>query len=281
MEKTKSITINQTAVTIKEYNGQRVVTLKDIDNCHSRPDGTARKRFNDNKQHFIDGVDFYKVKCSEVRPFFGQTLPNGFNPNADITLITESGYLMLVKSFTDDLAWQVQRQLVNSYFRVKENYPVKKTADTETAKTRANAMMLNAKYRMANQMIKLWTSAGVEPQYQAIALNGYYDGLEIPRIAFKETAVALFDLTTIAQHLGVQSKSGKPLAQAVGAIIEKLQPLNADEWTKTPYSRNGHDGESIQYTQSVEDKVKNWLVENQYPTTISNQSKNFTVKYLS
>lgn len=74
---------------------------------------------------------------------------------------------------------------------------------------------------------------------------------------------------------------GKPHAQAVGAIIEKLQPLNADEWTKTPYSRNGHDGESIQYTQSVEDKVKNWLVENQYPTIISNQSKNFTVKYLS
>ena len=27
---------------------------------------------------------------------------------------------MLVKSFTDDLAWQVQRQLVNSYFKVKD-----------------------------------------------------------------------------------------------------------------------------------------------------------------
>ncbi|MDE6019975.1 MAG: phage antirepressor KilAC domain-containing protein [Ruminococcus sp.] len=27
---------------------------------------------------------------------------------------------MLVKSFTDDLAWEVQRQLVNTYFRVRE-----------------------------------------------------------------------------------------------------------------------------------------------------------------
>ena len=27
---------------------------------------------------------------------------------------------MLVKSFTDDLAWKVQRQLVNSYFRVRQ-----------------------------------------------------------------------------------------------------------------------------------------------------------------
>lgn len=200
------------------------------------------------------------------------------------TLINESGLYSLILSSKLPKAKEFKHWVTSEVLpaiRKTGSYTVRKQADTETAKTRAAAMMLNAKYRMANQMIKLWTSAGVEPQYQAMALNGYYDGLEIPRIAFKETAVALLDLTTIAQHLGVQSKSGKPHAQAVGAIIEKLQPLNADEWTKTPYSRNGHDGESIQYTQSVEDKVKNWLVENQYPTIISNQSKNFTVKYLS
>lgn len=56
----------------------------------------------DENEELIEGVDFFKVRCSEVRPFFGQTLPNGFNPNAEITLITETGYLMLVKSFTDD-----------------------------------------------------------------------------------------------------------------------------------------------------------------------------------
>ena len=115
-----------TDVVIKEWHGKRVITFKDIDTVHQRPEGTARKRFNDNRKHFVSGVDFFKVKCSEVRPFFGQTLPNGFNPNGDVTLITESGYLMLVKSFTDDLAWKVQRELVDSYFRVKEQIePVK------------------------------------------------------------------------------------------------------------------------------------------------------------
>lgn len=114
------VTINSTPLSVKEYEGKRVITFKDIDTVHGRPDGTARKRFNDNKAHFIEGEDFYKVKCSEVRPFFGQTLPNGFNPNADITLITETGYLMLVKSFTDELAWKVQRELVNSYFRAEQ-----------------------------------------------------------------------------------------------------------------------------------------------------------------
>lgn len=110
------VKINNHGVAVKEYKGSRVVTFKDIDTVHERVEGTARKRFNDNKTHFIEGADFFKVKCSEVRPFFGQTSPNGFNPEADITLVTESGYLMLVKSFTDDLAWKVQRQLVNSYF---------------------------------------------------------------------------------------------------------------------------------------------------------------------
>lgn len=113
-------TINNTNIEIKEYQGQRVVTFKDVDTVHGRPDGTARKRFSDNREHFIEGEDFFKVKCSEVRPFFGQTPPNDFNPDADIVLVTESGYLMLAKSFTDDKAWQVQRQLVKGYFRAKE-----------------------------------------------------------------------------------------------------------------------------------------------------------------
>ena len=117
MEDQLSVTINENELQIKEYQGQRVVTLKDIDTVHNRPEGTARRNFNTNKTHLIEGTDYFKVKCSEVRTFFVQTPPNGFNPNADITLITESGYLMLVKSFTDDLAWTVQRQLVNTYFK--------------------------------------------------------------------------------------------------------------------------------------------------------------------
>lgn len=39
------VKINNTDLQIKEYKGQRVVTFKDIDECHERPEGTARKRF--------------------------------------------------------------------------------------------------------------------------------------------------------------------------------------------------------------------------------------------
>lgn len=103
----------------KEYKGRRVVTFKDIDAVHGRPDGTARKRFNDNKDHFIEGEDFYKITPSEFRTAIGDMDRRQQN---DITLITETGYLMIVKSFTDDRAWKVQRMLVKGYFAGKKLY---------------------------------------------------------------------------------------------------------------------------------------------------------------
>lgn len=109
------ICIGEAEVLIKEYNGQRVVTFKDIDTVHQRPSGTANKRFIDNKKRFIEGEDYFTVSSSEIRKT--HIFPISDNDFKDKTLITESGYLMLVKSFTDDLAWEVQRQLVKSYFK--------------------------------------------------------------------------------------------------------------------------------------------------------------------
>lgn len=110
-------TINNTEILVKEFSGQRVVTFKEIDAVHGRPDGTARRNFNTNKSHLIEDEDYFVRNSSEAQNEFGITAPNG------LTLITESGYLMLVKSFTDDLAWKVQRELVKGYFRAKSSDP--------------------------------------------------------------------------------------------------------------------------------------------------------------
>lgn len=111
------ILIGNHEISLKTYKGQRVVTFKDIDTVHERPEGTARKRFADNRDRFIEDTDFFKISPSEFRTTIGDM---DLRQQNDITLISESGYLMLVKSFTDDLAWKVQRQLVDSYFRVKQ-----------------------------------------------------------------------------------------------------------------------------------------------------------------
>lgn len=112
------IEINGSTVAVKEWKGQRVVTFRDIDTVHERPDGTAKRNFRANKEHFIENEDYFiaEITKDEIRPQFGISK----NAGRTIIFLTESGYLMLVKSFTDKLAWQVQRELVNGYFRAKE-----------------------------------------------------------------------------------------------------------------------------------------------------------------
>ena len=106
------ISIKNTDISVKEYRGQRVVTFQDIDKVHERPDGTARRNFNANKQHFTEGEDYFVRNSYEAKNEFNSVAPNG------LTLITESGYLLLVKSFTDDLAWDIQKMLIKNYFKV-------------------------------------------------------------------------------------------------------------------------------------------------------------------
>jgi len=114
-----AITVGNHTLPIKEYNNVRVITFKDIDMVHERPDGTASRNFRKNREYFIEGEDFYSIDQPDEIRRLGFTRPQG-GTSANIVLITESGYLMLVKSFTDDLAWKVQRELVNTYFRVKD-----------------------------------------------------------------------------------------------------------------------------------------------------------------
>lgn len=108
--------INGTPMPIREYNGQRVVTFRDIDSVHQRPEGTARRNFNKNMKHFIEGVDYFIVKPSDFQMYEIRT--SEIN-NRGTTLVTLSGYLMISKSFTDDLSWDVQRMLV-TYFTARE-----------------------------------------------------------------------------------------------------------------------------------------------------------------
>lgn len=114
------VEINNIAIGIKEYEGKRVITFKDIDRVHERPDGTARNAFKRHRQRFIEDEDYYHVTRNiplDVRRPLGLEAI----PPRGIMLITESGYLMISKVFDDDIAWDVQRKLVNSYFRVKES----------------------------------------------------------------------------------------------------------------------------------------------------------------
>lgn len=113
------ITIENTEMPVREYNGQRVVTLKDIDRVHGKQTDTAKKSFQKHKKHFILGEDYFEMTRKELGERYSPNEIIKGNPSLITYLLTESGYLMIVKTFTDDLSWKVQRELVNTYFRAK------------------------------------------------------------------------------------------------------------------------------------------------------------------
>lgn len=113
------VKIEGTELAIREYNGQRVVTLKDIDRVHEKKADTAKKSFQKHKKHFILGEDYFEITRKELGERYSPKEKIMGNPSLITYLLTESGYLMIVKTFSDDLSWQVQRQLVNAYFKAK------------------------------------------------------------------------------------------------------------------------------------------------------------------
>jgi hypothetical protein len=129
---------------VKYWNGQRVVTFDDVDCVHERPKGTSKRSFNSNKRHFIKDVDYFETTREELRTkFVPNSEPLKGNPKLKAYLLTETGYLMIVKSFTDDLSWEVQRRLVNGYFRAKE----------EIQPTKVEQIMKSERFRTSNSVL--------------------------------------------------------------------------------------------------------------------------------
>lgn len=115
------VKINEEEIIVKEYENQRVVTAWDIAKVHNREVREVNQQFNRNKEKLIEGEDYFSLTPIEFSK--SQIVIQEFIPNSvkEIVLFTESGYLMLVKTFTDDLSWDIQRQLVKGYFKLKEN----------------------------------------------------------------------------------------------------------------------------------------------------------------
>ena len=126
---TELVNVEGTELAVREWNGQRVVTFRDIDNAHGVKPGSAKRNFIRNKRHFIENEDYFIATRDSLKSV--NLTPLNVNiPTRGITLITEMGYLMLAKSFTDDKSWNVQRTLVNAYFMLKNQQPTP-TATTE------------------------------------------------------------------------------------------------------------------------------------------------------
>lgn len=219
------VTINNHDIQIKEYKGKRVVTFKDIDECHERPEGTARKRFNENRKHFVEGTDFYVISEPSVLKTLGIVRPQGGVPEK-ITVVTENGYFMITKPMKDDLAWEVQRLLVNSYFGKEKSSKLV----SEIKQKEVDAKYMNAKTRMASLWMKLSEKVPYNQEYQQIC-NCYASevltGEKVLPLPVNQEHY--YTATEIASIVGSNANTVGKKAKAAG-----IRPQNENE-----HSENG------------------------------------------
>ncbi|WP_277668990.1 ORF6N domain-containing protein [Caproiciproducens galactitolivorans] len=225
------VKIGGAEVAVKEYRGQRVVTFKDIDQCHGRPDGTARRNFSDNRHHLVEGTDYFIVKPSDFRKYEKRTsgIESSSINNRGTAFITESGYLMLVKSFTDDLAWDVQRQLVNTYFRKGQ---ADESLKLQIQQERAHAMLMNAK----NRALKTIMQTIGDKKLSAIAAQVFgltaIEEVTGQKIDYRPECGKLYSAGELAKEVGSNRITVGKRATAAG--------LKTDEYGMTVLSKSEH-----------------------------------------
>lgn len=144
------ITIADKEIELKEYNGERVVTAWDIEKLHEKDVREINQQFKRNIKNLIENEDYFVVDRSYIsesqsvrqtaQPVIQNFIPNNVK---EIILFTESGYLLLTKTFTDERSWNIQRQLVKSYFKLKELKEKVETGEIEIKKVNSEIQSNN------------------------------------------------------------------------------------------------------------------------------------------
>lgn len=245
MLRTTEIRIRNTSLPLVEYQSQQVVTFAMIDQVHGRPDGTANSNFKTNRERFIEGEDTYLIdfyKKEEFHPFGIDIPPRG------LRVFTEQGYLMLVKSFTDDLAWQVQRELVNSYFR--KDAPTPKALPGNYIEA-LEALVVSEKEKVViagerDQAIRTKAQISHKREATACQRNSVYQRIANRAIREREDMAARFGASkTRASQQAVWRATGKMFGwKALNAWLDAhdmLDPLTYSYPTAYNPDRNRHE----------------------------------------
>lgn len=204
----------------------------------------------------IEFSDFFRE--SIYKDSTGRTLPR--------YLVTKKGCEFIAHKLTGIKGTEFTARYINRFHdmeeTIREGIPQKQKPD-KTKKEKLPSVNM-----MVKNIREALHDAGVDSKYIAAEVVRIYSDSGYPvNVPLISDVPKLWDCTSMAKELGIYSESGRPHDKAVSAIIQKID-LFTDEIVKTAYSRNGHDGVTVQYKESVLEKVKEWLEENGYPSLI-------------
>lgn len=188
-------------------------------------------------------------------------------------LVTKKGCEFIAHKLTGIKGTEFTARYINRFHDMEETIREGISQKSDTPKKER----LSSVNMMVKSVKEALRDAGVDSKYIAAEVVRIYSDSGYPVNAPVLSDVPkLWDCTSIAKELGIYSESGRPHDKAVSAIIQKLD-IFTDEIVRTAYSRNGHDGVTVQYKGSVLEKAREWLEENGYPSLIEYRLANGSV----
>lgn len=120
--------------------------------------------------------------------------------------------------------------------------------------------------------------AGVDSTIKLLVAKSFFSkaGIDIP--VDIQADQKYYDTKQIGSMIGMYSKSGKPAYMAVNEILKSLD-IEENEKTAVWETNGAWQGTVTKYSDSVVNKVKEWLEDKGNPTDIPSKNKTFHVLY--
>ena len=145
-------------------------------------------------------------------------------------------------------------------------------------KSRSSAERLASVNNAVKILTPLLEKAGCGSKIQLLTAKSLYEKAEVFLPIEIESDKQYWDTVHIARQVGIYTKSsGKPSDKAVNEIIRRIG-VTEDDYTDTWESKGSWQGTVRKYSDSVIERIKCWIADNDYPEDIEYQQSNGEIK---
>jgi len=201
-------------------DNQKVMLAKTIAEIHGRELFNVNKLINENRKRFIDGEHILDLKGNEAVAITlknsGIMTQNAINASTNIYLLSQRGYVRLLKIMDDDVAWEKWDVIETDYFEMKEKQTLPQSIEDLIIMQAQSVKELKTQVSQHGEAI-IKIESGVQSIRDVVALN---------TTNWREDTKNL--ITRIAEKLGgfehiqnVRKESYKQLNARINVSLER------------------------------------------------------------
>lgn len=250
-------------------NNQKSLLVKSVAGIHCKETRHVNEVINRNRHRFADGEHILDLKrYPQIVAVLNDNNHLSMMEAAKaehIYLLSQRGYVRLLKIMDDETAWEQWDVIEKDYFDLKEQQQLQVVKPQPLTDAAADA------FALADLVTARW---GVKPgmaEMQCIAAaerNTGFDLSDVKRLALsvEQETVGRLSATEIAERMNIRYKTGSPDPKTVNKMLlaaglmeksdDKKQPYKLTDTGAgfgevVPYTRGGHSGYEIRWSGSV------------------------------